>query len=315
MTWLVLLVAIAAGEPCKDCWNASCADLADVGLPACKAPRKKAASSSPACAPGMVKNGDTQGHCCWPGQSWNGMRRRCIGAPQCPTGFRADGESCAVAVTCPNGTTWNGSGCAPNIDKDATGIAWVQSQGVTIARTETTVAQYRRCVAAGACTAPDTHGAATWNGGKEDHPINNVDWEQATAFCRWAGGRLPTAAEWQQVASNGGSTAYPWGDSEPDGSRANFCDRNCKSIWKTEDDDDGFATTSPVCAFHLGHNRDGVCDLAGNVHEWTASGWNSGYKESRGGSWNNSPPNLRASNRSWNGPGLRVDSLGFRCAQ
>ena len=112
-----------------------------------------------------------------------------------------------------------------------------------------------------------------------------------------------TADEWQRVASNGGTTEYPWGKDEPDGSRANY------------DGPDRFAKTSPACSFPAGHNRDGVCDLAGNVWEWTASEVDSGNKEIRGGSWFYSPALLRASLRLRVVPAGRNGDLGFRCAQ
>jgi formylglycine-generating enzyme required for sulfatase activity len=181
-------------------------------------------------------------------------------------------------------------------------IDWVRSQGIRIARTETTVAQYRACVRAGACSEPDS---GTWSssaGSVENHPVNSVDWYQATAFCGWAGGRLPTADEWQRVATNGGTTEHPWGAAEPDGSRANY------------NGPDRFDETSPACLFSSGHNRDGVCDLAGNVSEWTASDHDSSNKETRGGSWFCTPP-ARAPLRLWVTPAWRDDSIGFRCAQ
>jgi hypothetical protein len=170
---------------------------------------------------------------CPAGTSWNGST--CVSL--CPAGTAWNGRACAATVVeCPAGTTWNGSAClgqqlaaasqpvtsAPRAPASVSaGIDWVRSQGLNIARTETTVAQYRACVRAGACSEPDSDGTWSSNSGSvENHPVNSVDWHQATAFCRWAGGRLPTADEWQRVASNGGSAKYPWGAAEPDGSLA-----------------------------------------------------------------------------------------------
>ena len=89
-----------------------------------------------------------------------------------------------------------------------------------ILRTEVTVAQYRVCAQAGKCGQPTPNSKqATCNWGLADrdgHPLNCVDWRQATAFCSWAGGRLPTEQEWEAEASNKGSREYPWGGERPE---------------------------------------------------------------------------------------------------
>jgi hypothetical protein len=257
---------------------------------------------------------------CPAGTSWNGSA--CVSL--CPAGTAWNGRACAATVVeCPAGTTWNGSACqaqqlaatsqpdSPAAPTPSTsplvsvGIDWVRSQGILIAKTETTVAQYRACVNAGICSEPNSDGS--WSSVPhhllDDNPVSSVDWRQATLFCRWAGGRLPTPDEWQRVASNGGSTAYPWGDAKPDRSRANYVGADTSMM------------TSPGCSFPTGSNNDGVCDLAGNVWEWTASDSASKEKEIRGGSWNSTAVLLSASFRRWNVPQERFNYLGFRCAQ
>ena len=82
-----------------------------------------------------------------------------------------------------------------------------------MARTEVTVSAYRKCVDSGACTVPNSDRApCNWGkSGRENHPVNCVDHAQATSFCRWIGGRLPTAEEWEFAAKGGQSRVYPWG--------------------------------------------------------------------------------------------------------
>ena len=85
-----------------------------------------------------------------------------------------------------------------------------------LGKTETTVAAYAKCVAAGACSAPQSSSVSCNGDWKANHPINCIDWNQASRFCEWIGGRLPTATEWEYAAKGGSSRIYPWGDELPE---------------------------------------------------------------------------------------------------
>jgi formylglycine-generating enzyme required for sulfatase activity len=156
--------------------------------------------------------------------------------------------------------------------------------------------------------------------------MNCVDQAEAAALCRWLGGRLPTAREWEYAARSGQAAIYPWGDGPVTGARANFCDARCagalanpeawrRNGWLDASQDDGFAGTAPVGAFDAGVTAWGLADLAGNVAEWTSSSYQGGEVEVRGGSWYHPASALRVSFRTGVAPAERLSSLGFRCAR
>ncbi len=228
-------------------------------------------------------------------------------------------------------------GCVPGdseCDSDEEPARPKTVTGFWMAKTETTVKQFETCASAGRCSSEpreqDVEPVKTcnWKNGRSTHPMNCLNWSEAKAFCEWAGGRLPSATEWEYAAKSGQATIYPWGNARPDGTRANFCDKNCPNALvadvrkKWEDNkwiaygvDDGFAGTSPVGSFRAGETKWGLADMAGNVWEWTGTDYDAEKKEVRGGSLNNTANLLRASFRSRDPPTNRPVNHGFRCAQ
>jgi formylglycine-generating enzyme required for sulfatase activity len=230
-----------------------------------------------------------------------------------------------------------------------------------IDKIEVTVAAFRACVQAGGCPPgsatidymdikPENKTRwsqfCTW--GKSDvdqHPINCVDWNQASAYCTWTGNRLPTEAEWEFAARGIDGRIYPWGNDRPDQTRLNACGAECVSMAKErlgEDwsrmypGNDGWAVTAPVGQYPKGASPFGVLDMAGNVAEWTADSvkeydaepstnpntlrldeWPRVYRGGSwftgGGFWDDSPS--RVTSRASDVPGRRSSDIGFRCVR
>jgi len=183
---------------------------------------------------------------------------------------------------------------------------------------EVTNADFRQFVeATGYVTDEETRGGPGWRAyaeGKDRNPVVKVSWNDAVAFCEWAGKRLPTEAEWEKAARGADGRAYPWGnDWDPA---------------KVNGKDYGLRGTAVVGSFGDGASPYGVQDMAGNVWEWTAD-WYKAYPNStyqdpfygerfralRGGGWFETKENLRTTNRSANVPEAANDDIGFRCAR
>lgn len=194
-------------------------------------------------------------------------------------------------------------------------------QPLLLGKTEVTVGAYERCVDAGACRPPsDAAPTCTW-GRRADLPVNCVDAAQASTFCKWIGGRLPSAIEWEFAAKSGKDVRYPWGNERPGAFSANYCDTNCVEAAPEADDyadpefDDGHAAAAPVGSYPRGASEWGLVDMSGNVWEWTATAYDARRAEIRGGSWLNMIGLLRTSVRSQQEPKRRSGTIGFRCAQ
>ncbi len=152
-----------------------------------------------------------------------------------------------------------------------------------------------------------------------DHPVVQVAWEDARAYCEWARRRLPTEAEWEKAARGAGGRLFPWGNTwEPS-----------RLIHKGS----GRGTTHPVRRSYLAHDSPyGVSDLAGHVWEWIADWYEGDHyirapalnpqgpysgtrRVKRGGAWNIATPfAFRGSFRDYHEPELRNNISGFRCA-
>jgi formylglycine-generating enzyme required for sulfatase activity len=200
-----------------------------------------------------------------------------------------------------------------------------------IDRTEISNAQYRQCVEAGICAEPATckKGDLTHlDAEKTDHPVVCVSWDDAQAYCEWAGARLPNEAEWEYAFRGEQNLIYPWGDTF-DGTKLNYCDVNCEQSHADNRYDDHYVKTAPVGSHPEDVSWCGALDLSGNVSEWVAD-WSGDYvselelnptgpasgteKILRGCSWYAQPAYCRSAARPFVAPDTRFDYLGFRCA-
>jgi len=164
-------------------------------------------------------------------------------------------------------------------------------------------------------------------GPNETRPMNCLDWFQASAFCAWDGGRLPTEAEWENAATGGAEQRlYPWGNTVPGQNgalAAHSCLFNAQPGCQPLD-------IALVGAIPGGNGRFGHADLAGSMREWVYDWFSSGYpnpctdcadttptsaKITRGASWSGAPEYLLAAQRDSTLPETSAEDIGVRCAR
>ena len=186
---------------------------------------------------------------------------------------------------------------------------------------EVTVGQYARYL-----EVTDMEEPPDWNimnqPQHQRRPVVNVDWEDAVKYCKWAGKRLPTEAEWEKAARGTDGRIYPWGNEAPTRLHANYG----RKEW------DNHQALTPVGSFEEGKSPYGIYDMAGNAWEWVFDWYDHDYykkgpkknpigpakgdgKVVRGGSWLYVPEFLRSAHRFNAQPTNRLFGYGFRCAR
>jgi serine/threonine-protein kinase len=213
-----------------------------------------------------------------------------------------------------------------NGDPDERPPHTVYLEAFWIDQTEVTNGMYVRCVEAGACTLPSQKNSRTrlqyyGNPAYEDYPVIYVNWQQANAYCAWAGRRLPTEAQWEKAARGVDGRRFPWGNATPQTTWLN---------WNGEIGD-----TSTVGSYLEGASPYGALDMLGNVLEWVSDCYDRSYyrrsprdnpvgpatcrhahRVIRGGvSWADTPHgHIDLTNRLNHMENAAIDELGFRCA-
>jgi formylglycine-generating enzyme required for sulfatase activity len=192
--------------------------------------------------------------------------------------------------------------------------------------------QYQSCVSAGFCTKPSSSSSSQrksyyGNDTYDDYPVVNINWHDASSYCTWVGGRLPTEAEWEKAARGGidkiywveESRLFPWGKDAPTCRLTNFSD--CEG------------DTVPVNSNISGVSYYGALNMGGNVWEWVSDWYDEDYYSSKSNWLNPTGPVentdkkvvkggafgyigwfVRVSTRAYGNPKVHLPYFGFRCA-
>jgi formylglycine-generating enzyme required for sulfatase activity len=243
--------------------------------------------------------------------------------PNAPIEVVEDPQSGVVMVKVPAGPFIMGG---PGGGADSVPAHKVVLGDYYIDQFEVTNAQYRACVEAEVCQPPASNASYTrqnyfTNNQFDDHPVLQVSWEQAFAFCGWREARLPTEAEWEKAARGADERTYPWGEGI-DCSMANWATSSGTCV----------GDTTATGSYPDGASAFGAHDMAGNVWEWVADWYAEEYyaespgenprgpetgdlKVLRGGSWVSNESNVRVVFRNNLEPASTSSNIGFRCAR